>query len=81
MDNMSALALIKNLVFHERSKHIDVRYHFIRECMGNGSISARFIGTKDQLADIFTKALGRVRFQELRATIGVVQIHSQVRKD
>ncbi|RLN40738.1 hypothetical protein C2845_PM01G40940 [Panicum miliaceum] len=77
MDNMSALALSKNPVFHERSKHIDVRYHFIRDCLENGSISAEFVSTKDQLADILTKVLGRVRFHELNARIGLVKIQDE----
>jgi hypothetical protein len=77
IDNKSALVLIQNHVFHERSKHIDVRYHFIRECREDGRISADFVGTKDQLADIQTKALGRVRFHELRARIGMVNINSK----
>jgi hypothetical protein len=75
IDNKSALALIQNPVFHERSKHIDVRYHFIRECREDGRINADFIGTKDQLADIQTKALGRDRFYEFRARIGMVNIN------
>ncbi|XP_062224593.1 secreted RxLR effector protein 161-like [Phragmites australis] len=60
VDNQSALALSKNPVLHERSKHIDVHYHFIRECLDNRSVSADFIGTNDQLADLLKKALGRV---------------------
>ncbi|XP_062186705.1 uncharacterized mitochondrial protein AtMg00810-like [Phragmites australis] len=76
IDNNSTLALIQNPVFHERSKHIDVRYHFIRECREDGRISADFISTMDQLADIQTKALGRDRFHELRARIGMVNINS-----
>ena len=74
MDSMSALALSKNPVFHERSKHIDLRYHFIRECVDNGSIAAEFVTTKDQLADILTKALERVKFQELNARIGMIKV-------
>lgn len=62
--DMSALALSKNPVFHEQSKHIDVRYRFIRDCVENGSISTDFVGTKDQLADILTKA-----FHELSTSI------------
>jgi hypothetical protein len=58
VDNKSALALIKNYVFHERSKHIRVRYHYVRQCIEEGSILAEFISTKDQLADIGTKTLG-----------------------
>jgi hypothetical protein len=62
VDNKSALALIKNLVFHERSKHIQTRFHFIRECSENGAIRAEFISTGGQLADILTKALPKARF-------------------
>jgi hypothetical protein len=62
VDNKSTLALMKNPVFHERSKHIWVRYHYVRQCVEVGSVRADFISTSDQLADIGTKALGRIRF-------------------
>jgi hypothetical protein len=62
MDNMSAIALSKNPVLHERSKHIKVRYHFIRECVEHGDVRLEFVNMQDQLDDMFTKALGRVRF-------------------
>jgi hypothetical protein len=58
VDNKSALALAKNPVFHERSKHINIRYHFIRGYLEDGSIRASFINTSEQLADILTKSLG-----------------------
>jgi hypothetical protein len=74
VDSKSALTLARNPVFHERSKYIDLRYHFIRNCLAEGTVSATYINTVDQLADILTKALGRVKFQELRARIGMVQI-------
>ncbi|KAJ1270390.1 hypothetical protein BS78_06G049100 [Paspalum vaginatum] len=74
VDSKSALALAKNPVFHERSNHIHIRYHFIRNCLDEGSIKASHVTTENQLADILTKALGRVKFQELRARIGMVQI-------
>lgn len=71
VDNQSAIALSRNPVFHERSKHIDVRYHFIRECVEEGRIAVSYVATERQLADILTKALGRVRFQKLCTDIGV----------
>ena len=61
---MSALAFSMNPVFHEQSKHMDVQYHFFHECVEIGSISTDFVGTKDQLADILTKA-----FHELSTSI------------
>jgi hypothetical protein len=74
VDNKSAISLIKNPVFHERSKHIDLRYHFIRECVEKGQIFVEFTRTEAQLADILTKPLGRVKFQEMREKIGVTKI-------
>ena len=61
VDNKSALALTKNPIFHERSKHIRIKYHFIRDCLEDGSIKASHIATIDQLADILTKSLGKVQ--------------------
>jgi hypothetical protein len=54
VDSKSALALAKNPIFHERSKHIRVRHHFIRGYLEEGSIMASYINTKDQLADLLT---------------------------
>ena len=74
MDNMSAIALSKNPVHHDRSNHIDTKYHFIRDCIEEGKVKVDHVGTAAQLADIFTKSLGRVRFVELRGALGVVQV-------
>jgi hypothetical protein len=74
VDNKSALALAKNLIFHERSKHIRLRYHVIRGCLEEGSIKAGYINTKDQLTDLLIKPLRRIRFLELYSKIGMVQI-------
>jgi hypothetical protein len=74
IDNQSAIQLCKNPVFHDRTKHIDVRYHYIRECIEAGKISVDYVSTGEQLADILTKPLGRTRFLELRAKIGMVDI-------
>ena len=70
----SALALAKNPVFHGRSKHIRIKYHFIRDCLEDGSIKAEHIPITDQLADILTKSLGKTKFQEMREKIGLKQI-------
>ena len=71
VDNKSAIALMKNPVHHDQSKHIDVKFHFIRECCDRKLIDVEFVGTKLQLSDILKKALGRSRFQELRGGIGM----------
>ena len=57
VNNKSALALAKNPVFHDRSKHIDTRYHFIRECIARKEVQLEFVKLQDQVADIFTKPL------------------------
>jgi len=77
IDNESAIALSKNPVFHDRSKHIDVRYHFIRECVEDGRVKTESVRTAEQLADILTKALTRERFCELRSLIGVRDVQHQ----
>jgi hypothetical protein len=74
LDSKSALALAKNPIFHERCKHIRVRHHFIRGCLEEGSIEAGYINTKDQLVDLLTKPLGRIRFLELCSKTRMVQI-------
>jgi hypothetical protein len=74
VDNKSALALDKNPVFHDMSKHIRIKYHFIRDCLEERSIKANHIATIDQLADILTKSLGNAKFQEMRRRIGLKQI-------
>lgn len=71
VDNKLAISLSKNPVFHDRSKHIDLRYHFVREKVEAGDIDIEHVRTDDQLADILTKSLGRVKFQEMRKKVGV----------
>ncbi|GKE26057.1 retrovirus-related pol polyprotein from transposon TNT 1-94 [Tanacetum coccineum] len=70
-DNKSAIALSWNNVQHSRSKHIDIRFHFIKEHVENGVIELYFVNTEYQLADIFTKALARERIEFLINKIGM----------
>ncbi|GJZ14379.1 retrovirus-related pol polyprotein from transposon TNT 1-94 [Tanacetum coccineum] len=70
-DNKSAIALCCNNVQHSRSKHIDIRFHFIKEHVENGVIELYFVNTEYQLADIFTKALGRERIEFLITKLGM----------
>jgi len=74
IDNQLAIQLCKNPVFHGRSKHIETRFHFIRENVESGKVAVRHVKTDNQLADIMTKPIGRVRFQQLRLKIGIVNI-------
>jgi hypothetical protein len=71
IDNKSAILLIKNSLLNEWRMHIDTRFYLIREYEANGLISVSFIRTEDQMGDILTKALNRVKFQELCSKIGL----------
>ena len=70
-DNMSAINISKNPVQHSRTKHIDIRHHFIRELVENKCIVLEHVGTNDQLADLFTKPLDATRFKTLSRSIGI----------
>ena len=63
VDNKATISLIKNPVLHDRSKHIEIRFHYIRECADRGLIKIDFIRTEEQLGDIFTKSLARIKFE------------------
>lgn len=71
VDNKSAISLMKNPVFHGRRKHIDTRYHFIRECVDGGQITVEFIRTEEQRADALTKGLPAAKMATARHLLGV----------
>ena len=73
-DNTSVISLNKNPVHHSRTKHIEVRHHFIRDHVENHEIDLRFISTEQQLADIFTKPLPEDRFSYIRRELGMCSI-------
>ena len=65
-DNSSAIALSKNSVFHKRTKHIDIKFHYIRELVNNGEIILQHCRTQEQVADILTKPLDQKSFEFLK---------------
>lgn len=72
LDNQSTIKLIKNPEYHKRTKHIDVKYHFIREKFNDAEFQLYFVNTKEQLADILTKALPKPIFECLRNSLNVL---------
>ncbi|XP_028109674.1 uncharacterized protein LOC114308301 [Camellia sinensis] len=71
-DNLSAIAMSNNPVFHARTKHIEVDYHFVRERVASKKLHICHIPTSDQVADIFTKPLSVARFQYLQLQLNVL---------
>jgi hypothetical protein len=62
-------------VLHGQSKHIEVKYHLVRESTKNGRVKVDFIRSEEQLGDILTKTLGRVKFLELRTKISLIDVN------
>jgi hypothetical protein len=77
-DNESVVKLATNLVQHPRTKHNDIRHHFLRDHVDKGDISVYSIGTNDQLADIFTKPLDEARFCKLRSEMNIIDLSNVV---
>nr|KYP35463.1 Copia protein [Cajanus cajan] len=72
-DNTSAINLTKNPILHSRTKHIEIRHHFLRDhVQKNDCCSYQFVETNKQLADIFTKSLPKERFNQLRIELGII---------
>ena len=71
-DNSSAIDISKNPIQHSKTKHIEIRYHFIRDLVERKIVCLEYIPTEQQNADIFTKPLDRSKFETLRQVIGVI---------
>ena len=72
-DNQSGIRLSENPVFLDRSKHIDIRYHFIRDMVQRSVVRLNHIGINEQVTDILTKPLGKVKFLNFREKLGIVE--------
>ena len=73
-DNMSAIYLVKNQVYHARMKHIDVRFHFVREILDKGDIELQKIHTKENLADMLTKVVSGVKFAHCKELLHILPV-------
>ena len=72
VDNEGVIKLAQNPVFHERTKHVDVHCHYIRQLVEDGTIDLQYVPTTDQTADILTKPLGCDKFVKFRGHLGVL---------
>jgi hypothetical protein len=71
-DNTNAINISKNPMMHSKTKHIPIKFHFLREQVTKKNIKLEYIGTKEHIADIFTKPLPRETFEYLRQKLGVI---------
>jgi histone deacetylase 1/2 len=72
-DNLGATYLLANLVFHARAKHIEIDFHLVRERVAKRQLQVRFISSKDQVADGFTKALPAPKFEDFKYNLNLEQ--------
>jgi hypothetical protein len=71
IDSQSAIKLSKNPVFHSKTKHVDTKYHHIRSLIAKDVIKPIYCPSEDQISDIFTKPLGRIKFTKFRDELGI----------
>ena len=64
----------ENPVFHDKSKHIEIKYHYIRDMVQRGAVKLQYVTMNNQIADVLTKPLDRVKFEYFREKLGVIQI-------
>ena len=75
------MRLSKHPVFHDRLKHIEIKYYFICDKVHEGEVKPQYISTDEQVADILTKPLSRIKFVYLRDTMGIMEINPLVERE
>ncbi|KAI5069321.1 hypothetical protein GOP47_0015622 [Adiantum capillus-veneris] len=71
-DSQSVFVVARNPIFHARTKHIEVHYHYVKERLSAGEISLAYVPTQDNLADLFTKALSREKLEAFRKSLDLL---------
>ena len=72
-DNQSCIKMTENLVFHDKTKHIEIWYHYLCDMVQRGAIKLQFVSTNEQVADVLTKPLSCVKFEHFRDKLGIVR--------
>jgi hypothetical protein len=72
-DNQSCVKLSENHVFHDRSKHLEIKYHYIKDMVQRKSVHVQYLLTHEQIADIFTKPLAKTKFEYFHERLGLVE--------
>uniref|UniRef100_A0A1X7SEB0 Reverse transcriptase Ty1/copia-type domain-containing protein n=1 Tax=Amphimedon queenslandica TaxID=400682 RepID=A0A1X7SEB0_AMPQE len=75
-DNQGTIAIARNPVSHSRTKHIEIKYHYVRETIMDGQVSLEYCPTEEMIADLFTKPLASERFAKLRGAMGLTPVTS-----
>ena len=68
------MKLLENLVFHDKSTHMEIKYHYIRDMVQRGEVKLHYVVTDEHIVDVLTKPLSRVKFEYFREKLGVLQI-------
>ena len=71
-DNQSFIKMTENPVFHDKSKHIEIQYHYICDMVKRGAIKLQYVSTDEQVVDVLTKPLSHVKFEHFRDKLGIV---------
>ena len=73
-NNQSCVKLLENPMFHDKSKNIEIKYHYIRDMVQRGAMKLQYVETEEQITDVLTKPLARVKFEYFKERLGVIQI-------